>query len=199
MTVAAIILAAGQSKRFANGNKLLASVDGVPLLRRVLNEVEKAPVSGIVVVVAPGASDVIRAAGDGTWRVTVAADAAQGLSASLRAGIGALPPEADGALVVLGDMPDVEHTLIARLIAGFRADGQRRITCPVDKDGRRGNPVLWPKAYFARLSALTGDVGGKALIETNAANVLAVHVDGEAAFTDIDTQDDLSMHQKKPR
>jgi len=59
------------------------------LLRRVLNEVEQAPVSGIVVVVAPEATDVIRAIGEGNWRVVVAGDAAEGLSASLRAGIGA--------------------------------------------------------------------------------------------------------------
>lgn len=199
MTVAAIILAAGRSERFAGGNKLLAPIGGEPLLRRVLNEVEQAPVSGIVVVVAPEATDVIRAIGEGNWRVAVAGDAAEGLSASLRAGIGALGPETDGALILLGDMPDVDHTLITRLIAAFRTDGQVRITCPVHRDGRRGNPVLWPRAYFSRLAALSGDTGGKALIEANAADVLAVRVDDEAAFTDVDTVHDLDALRGRRR
>jgi|CXWK01.1.fsa_nt_gi molybdenum cofactor cytidylyltransferase len=199
MTVAAIILAAGRSQRFEAGNKLLVAIGGEPMLRHILNEAEKAPLSDIVVVVSPQATDVIRSLGEGRWRLTVAGDAGKGLSASLRTGIGALEPQTDGALILLGDMPDVDASLISRLIAAFRTDGQRRITCPVHKDGRRGNPVLWPKSYFAQLSALSGDTGGRALIEDNPADVLCVPVMDESAFTDIDTLEDWNGYRGRSR
>ena len=75
-------------------------------------------------------------------------DYAQGLSTSLQAGLAALPANAGGAVVLLGDMPRVSAALIDRLVAAFEPAEDRAIVVPT-ANGRRGNPVLWGSAFFA--------------------------------------------------
>ena len=130
--IAAIVLAAGRSSRFKDGNKLLAEIDGTPLVRRVLTATEAAAVADIVLVVSADGHNVVEAAGRGRWRSVVCHDAHKGLASSLRAGISALPETTDGALVVLADMPGVSPDLITRVIAGFSAKGGGVIVYPAD-------------------------------------------------------------------
>jgi molybdenum cofactor cytidylyltransferase len=190
--IAAIVLAAGRSSRFGHGNKLLARIDDVPLVRRVLNAVEASAVSEVLLVVAPTAHDVVAGAGTGRWRTIVNSDADKGLASSLRAGISALPATTDGALVVLADMPGVTTDLIARVMAAFTAAGSGVIVFPADATGRQGHPVLWPKHVFHELLVLEGDTGGKGLLQKHKAISRSVAVSGTEAFFDIDTQADLA-------
>lgn len=192
MTIAALVLAAGRSSRFEGGNKLTLPISGDPLVRHVLNEVSKAPVSEVILVAAPGDADVIRAAGEGSWRIAINREAETGIASSIRCGISELAADVDGALIVLADMPAMTAPLITKIIAAFRADGQRRITFPLGAGGRQGHPVLWPKSSFADLLQLNGDKGGKQLIAAAGASVLSVPVDDDAAFIDIDTPADLA-------
>lgn len=192
MQIAAIVLAAGRSSRFKDGNKLLTQIDGMPLVRRALTEVNASAVTDILLVVAPGAHDVVKAAGPGRWRTIINVHAHEGLASSLRAGISALPGTTDGALVVLADMPGVRADLIARVMAAFTAEGGEVIVHPADDAGRQGHPVLWPRRLFPELLALEGDAGGKSLLQKHQALSRAVLVTGTSAFFDIDTQADLA-------
>ena len=192
MQIAAIVLAAGRSSRFNGGNKLLAKIDEVPLVRRALTEVAASAVTDILLVVAPGAHDVVEAAGPGRWRTIINEHAHEGLASSLRAGISALPGTTDGALVVLADMPGVRADLIARVMAAFTAEGGEVIVYPADDAGRQGHPVLWPKQLFPELLALEGDAGGKSLLQKHQVISRTVRVSGADAFFDIDTQADLA-------
>ena len=90
-------------------------------------------------------------------------DFAEGLSTSLKAGIAAVPAEADGAIVCLGDMPQVSATLIDRLIAAFEPERGALVVIPTIA-GKRGNPVLWARRFFPDLMAVEGDVGARHLI-----------------------------------
>lgn len=192
MQIAALVLAAGHSSRFKDGNKLMASIDGLPLVRRVLAAVEASAVTDILLVVAPEAQSVVEAAGPGRWRAVTNSEADKGLASSLRAGITALPPTTDGALVILADMPGVSTELIARVMAAFAAEGGSVIAYPADNTGRQGHPVLWPKCLFPELLALEGDTGGKILLQKHKAISHTVQVSGADAFIDIDTQADLA-------
>lgn len=191
MTIAAIIPAAGRSSRFDGGNKLLTSIKGEPLVRHVLLEVAKAPVSDIVLVTGPDAVDVMRAAGEGPWRIAVNRDAGEGMASSIRSGIAALAADAEGALIVPADMPLMSASLVASVIGAFRTGGARCITFPVSTGRQHGHPVLWPRSYFVRLSHIHGDAGGKALIASAPQDCLPVRCDDAGAFIDIDTQADL--------
>ena len=108
-----------------------------------------------------------------------APDWAEGMGRSLAAGIAAVPADWDAALICLADMPAVEPELIAALTA---APGE--LVVPV-WDGRRGHPVRWPRAAFARLLALTGDTGGKAMMSDF--SVTEVPAPSAACLMDIDT------------
>ena len=94
-------------------------------------------------------------------------DFADGLAGSVKAGIAAVPDNADGAMVCLGDMPLIDAQLIDRLIEAFAPDRGNLIVVPVS-DGRRGNPVLWSRRFFNELMTLDGDIGARHLIAKHA-------------------------------
>ena len=117
-------------------------------------------------------------------------DFADGLSTSLKAGITAVPAEADGAIVTLGDMPQVTAKLIDRLIAAFDPARGALVVIPTI-DGKRGNPVLWARRFFSDLLAVEGDIGARHLIAGYAEAVTEVPVEDAAALTDVDTPEAL--------
>jgi len=195
-SIAAIVLAAGRSSRFGGENKLLANVRGSPLIRRTLFEVASAPVEPIILVVAPDSADTVAAAaGEGRWHTIVNRDAGEGIAASLRAGLTALPQGAGAALVVLADMPGLSRDLIRRVTAAYSADpAVKPIVYPVGSDGRQGHPVLWPADLFPELLMLRGDQGGKPLLTRHAARIVTVPSGGSDATSDIDTPADLAAY-----
>ena len=117
-------------------------------------------------------------------------DFAGGLGGSVRTGIAAVPAAADGAIVCLGDMPQVDAALIDRLIGAFDPDKGALAVVPTIK-GHRGNPVLWSRRFFPDLMAVEGDVGARHLIARYAEAVTEVPLSGTAALTDIDTPEAL--------
>jgi molybdenum cofactor cytidylyltransferase len=110
---------------------------------------------------------------------------AEGLSTSLRRGLDAVPESADGAVVALGDMPRVSAAEIDRLIAAFNPLEGRAICVPT-VHGKRGNPVLWGRAFFPEMRQVGGDKGARQLIESYAEAVCEVPMNGDAVLVDID-------------
>ena len=107
------------------------------------------------------------------------------------AGIAAVPKEADGVIVCLGDMPQVDAPLIDKLLAAFDPEKGALVVVP-SIDGRRGNPVVWARRFFPDLMAVQGDIGARHLIGTYTEAVIEVPVAGDAALTDVDTPESLS-------
>jgi molybdenum cofactor cytidylyltransferase len=117
-------------------------------------------------------------------------DFADGLGTSLKAGIAAVPADADGAIVLLGDMPQVDAALIDRLIGVFDPDRGALVVVPTF-EGKRGNPVLWSRRFFPDLMAVEGDVGARHVIGRYGEAVVEVPVAGKAALVDVDTPEAL--------
>lgn len=191
MKITAIVLAAGRSSRFGTDDKLLALVDSKPLVRRVLEALDASSVSDIIVVTPPVPQGLVEGAGQGRWRFVANADAAAGLSTSLKAGLSEVDAEAAGAMIVLADMPFISAELIDGVCAAFSLCRGAAIVFPEAPDGRQGHPVLWPRQFFAALQALDGDQGGKSVLAANRDFWHALPVADDAIFCDIDTQDDL--------
>ena len=193
--VAAIILAAGRSTRMGGPNKLLAELGGKTLVRIVTEQALASKASGVVVVTGHQAEQVEQALAGLNVKFVRNPDFAEGLASSVKAGIAAVPPDADGAVICLGDMPLISADLIDRLIETFAPDRGSLIAVPVS-DGRRGNPVLWSRRFFNELMTLDGDIGARHLIAKHGEAVAEVPVEGHGAFLDIDTPQALEEAQR---
>ncbi|MBV9289076.1 MAG: nucleotidyltransferase family protein, partial [Hyphomicrobiales bacterium] len=119
-------------------------------------------------------------------------DFVSGIASSLAVGLTATPAEADGAVVLLGDMPKVEARLIDALIAAFEAKPDARAVAPV-QNGRRGNPVLISRSLFDRVRRLEGDEGARRLIATlDKRDIVEIDAEDWDATFDVDTPTDLA-------
>lgn len=192
--VAAIVLAAGQSSRMGS-NKLLADVNGQPMIRRSVAAMRQA--ADLTVVVTGRDAEAIATALDGL-PVTLVHNAqfAAGLSTSLRAGIAALPPDTDVAVIALGDMPLVGPDVVRRLIAAYSPAEHRSICVPVFK-GERGNPVLWGRQHFEALKGMSGDRGARVLFDQLIDEIVDVEMADEAVLLDADTPEALESLRGK--
>jgi molybdenum cofactor cytidylyltransferase len=195
--IAILILAAGQSRRMGKTNKLLVPVDGKPLLRHTV-EAALASNASDTLIVTGHERHAVEALLDGTAvRTTHNPDYAAGLSTSLKAGIAALPPGTDAAIVCLGDMPEIDSQLLDRLIDAFDPGQGRSIIVPTH-NGKRGNPVLWSSAFFPAMAGLEGDVGARHLIGQHQEAVVEVPMATEASLLDIDTPEALDAYLARP-
>ena len=187
--VAALVLAAGQSSRMGGTNKLLAGVDGVPMVLRAVNAALASKAASVTVVTGHEADQVEALLAGCRVNLVRNPDYAHGMSTSLRAGIRALPPEAEAAVVLLADMPRVSAVHVDRLIDAFEAQ-QPSIIVP-RRNGQRGNPILWPRAFFAAMQNVAGDQGARGVLEANAGRLRFVDMDDDAIHADVDTPADL--------
>jgi len=187
----AIVLAAGMGARFGGG-KLLAPWETGVVLDGALAAALAAPVRRVVVVTGHEAERVeaaVRAfSRDPRIHLRRAADYAEGMAASLRCGIAALAPDADGAFVFLADMPRVPAHVATALAAALA--GGAVAAAPLF-DGRRGHPVLFGRTLFAELLALRGDAGAREVFARHAAHVAFIRTWDDGVLFDVDAPDDL--------
>lgn len=189
----ALVLAAGAGSRFG-GRKLTAPFEAGLLVHRALASALDAPVEGVILVVGAGAAEVAAAAWDvaGTdprLSIVHAPDHAEGMSASIRAGIAALPEDATGVIVFLGDMPRIPRTIAAEVAAALEAGAAA--AAPVF-EGRRGHPVGFSRTQFPALAALAGDRGGGTVLAALGPAVVEIPAPDSGVLADVDTPADLA-------
>lgn len=189
-SIAAVVLAAGRSRRMGDRNKLILEVDGTPMIRRVVEVAVASGLEPVVVVVGDEAADIRRAVGSlPPVRFVENERPREGLSASLRLGLEAVQ-DVTAVIVFLGDMPWIEPGHVGALVEAFDPASGREICVPV-AGGRRGNPVLWSSGFFPEMSRLCGDVGAKRLMDLHADRLHEVPFDDDAVLRDVDTPDAL--------
>ncbi|MBB3932750.1 molybdenum cofactor cytidylyltransferase [Kaistia hirudinis] len=189
MSVAALVLAAGQGLRVGGPNKLLAELGGRALVRRVAEAALASRLSPVVVVTGHAAPDIAEALAGLDVALVSNPAYRDGLSTSLRCGLAALPPACDGAAVLLADMPFITGAVLDTLVATFEAGDPHPIVVPTHQ-GQRGNPVFWPRRFLGDLMGLSGDRGARDLIAAYAREVVTIEI-GEAVSIDLDTPEAL--------
>ena len=188
---AGVILAAGASTRMGEPKQLL-TLGGRPLLEVVVGAACAANLDDVVVVLGSHAAEIERRVSFGRARVVVNADHAQGMSTSLRAGIAALGPEIDRAVVILGDQPDIDAALINRLLGVQEASGLP--AAALSFDGLLHPPMVLARSMWIGLDAIEGDVGLRALIRSQPESVFAMPADRPGGHPiDIDTREDFEQ------
>jgi len=190
--VAAMVLAAGQSRRMGAANKLLEAVGGRPMVVRAVEAALGADVTTVTVITGHEAERVRAALAGYDVAFAHNPEYARGLSASIATAARAAPTDADAVIVLLGDMPGVTAAHIDRLIAAFNPVEGRAICVPT-RGGKRGNPVLWDRRFLPDMTGLAGDVGAKPLIGQNEDVLVEVEIDDAAVLRDIDTPEALAL------
>ena len=184
--VAAVVLAAGMSRRMGTPKQMLRMGDET-ILERTLKNVRASKVSEIVLVLGHAADEVQKTIATEGLKVVVNPDYQQGMGTSLRFGLAAV--DADAALIVLADQPWISSNTFNRLIECHQ-ERKPQIIVPTYR-GFRGNPVLLDRSVFHEMQALKGDVGCRAIFGDHVGNILKLPVDDPGILMDIDSHDDF--------
>ncbi|MGV3651351.1 MAG: nucleotidyltransferase family protein [Devosia sp.] len=188
---ALVVLAAGLSRRYGAGNKLLHPFRGKPLVAHVAELGAGLPVKARIAVCPPDAQALEEIFTDLGFAIARNRDPAAGQASSLACGIStAAGTGAKAAIVCLGDMPNVTAGHLGALLGALRNAGGGEISCSV-ADGVRMPPVAMKARRFGDFAALSGDKGGRELL----AEAVPVTVD-PMLLTDYDTREQLHRAQQ---
>ena len=185
--ISAILLAAGESKRMGQPKQLLP-FRGSTLLGQIVENLLQSQAAETIVVLGSQAEKIIPQIAGEPVRIVVNQEFEQGMSSSIKCGLSHISEAADGVMIVLGDQPLIEKETIDLLIERHR-QSERGIILPV-YNGIRGHPVIFTMKYKDELLRLTGDIGGKQIVERHPSDVLEVEVDSESVVTSIDAESD---------
>jgi len=187
-SVAAIILAAGRSSRMRS-HKLLLPYKGQPIVKWVLGAACASQADPVIVIIGHEAQRVDAALRAERWFLAIHNPwYVDGMSTSLRLGLAATPNDVDAAIILLGDQPLVTPAIINAMIAESARAPDAIIAASYQ--GRRGNPVLFPRRYFAELETITGDEGGRSVLVRHPDRVRLAESDDALAGFDVDTPEE---------
>ena len=199
--LAALLLAAGQSRRMGAENKLLLEIEKKPIIRHAAEALLQAGLTEIYVVTGHQAEAVRACLAGLNLSFIDNPNYARGQASSVSCGIAGLPEAVSDVLIALGDMPLIEAELISALCQRHSEtafDGAK-ITLPVythptqPDNLKRGNPVIWSQAYFGELKSLSGDQGGRQILADYPAHIQHLHWPDAQPFEDVDTKEALQI------
>jgi len=189
--VAAVVLAAGESKRMGKPKQLMP-FGSRTIVEQTIDNLLSSRVGEVIVVVGYKAHEVIKTIASRPVKIAINPAYRQGMSTSLIAGLNLVDDRTRAVMLVLGDQPFIEGRTIDKLIREFY-NHDKGIAIPVCQ-GRRGHPIIFAVKYKQELLGLKGDVGGKQIINQHPDDILEVAVDSESVNIDIDTIDDYQSH-----
>jgi len=187
LPVGGVVLAAGRSSRMPGSQKLLLDIDGVPMVRRVLEAASEGGCHQTVVVYA---EDDVKRAINGRSELVFNAKAQTGMASSIQVGLRAMRPEIEAAMVVLGDQPLVGSRTVATLLRAWRREGSRPAVAVSQDDDGWAPPVILARELWGELFALTGDAGARQVLQGRPELLDIVPAPGRP--DDIDTPDDYA-------
>jgi len=194
MKISSIILAAGNSSRFIDSNKLLKKINGISIIQSVANTVLKAKFTPIIVVTGFESEMICKNLSGLDVNCIKNQNWSNGLSSSLKSGILKIKEEINGALISLGDMPLISKETLLKMKRKFLSYNGNFIICPEYKN-KLGNPIIMPKKFFNSVHDLIGDEGFKKIIQSNPDMVKTLKINSNEIFKDIDTQNDLINYE----
>ena len=188
----AVILAAGKGSRFLSGEyKLLAPLDGVPLIVRTLEPVLQAGFDEVIIVIGAHGDEMRRVLQHYPVRIVENNEWERGQSTSLTAGIRALDSRSERACLLLGDQPWLRAETLRSLVAASE-ECPAEVIVPFYED-RRGNPIVVPASLYGKLVELSsGDMGGRKFLQVVGYRPFPVEDPG--VLRDVDTIEELEKH-----
>lgn len=185
----AVVLAAGGSTRFGEMVKQLATFRGDTLVRRTVRTAVEAGLSPVLVVVGCAEKEVSAAVSDLECDVVSNPHWREGQSTSVKAGLAALPDDAEGVIFLPCDQPLLDARTLRTLVGAFRETGAPAVVPGFE--GRRGAPVVIARDLFSRVAGITGDEGARQILGRHGVRVVVVELDREEPLVDVDAPEDL--------
>jgi molybdenum cofactor cytidylyltransferase len=188
---AALILAAGKATRARGINKLLSNIGTATVIEQSISKVFDLKPDQLITIIGHASDNVSTALKNIETTLIRNPDFENGMGSSLACGIRALPESIRFCMVCLGDMPFIQPSTYTHLKKTALSCEPESIIIPTFH-GKRGHPVIWPQRFFAELGQLSGDRGGKAILEANRDRVIEVAVEDTGILIDLDTPEMLA-------
>ena len=185
LRIGCVILAAGNSSRFGE-NKLLTEIDGITMIERAFDAISTEKLCDIIVVTQY--ESIIKLAERYGFSCVVNDHPELGLSRSVMLGAAALKDHCDGILCTVADQPWLKRDSVSQMLDVFRCHPDCIVS--MSSGGKRGNPCVFPKKYFDELCSLSGDTGGRTVIENHEDDLILFEA-SDAELKDVDTPDDM--------
>ncbi|TDE38430.1 nucleotidyltransferase family protein [Antarcticimicrobium sediminis] len=185
-----LLLAAGQSRRMRGRDKLMEPVAGTPLLRRMARRACAAGLGPVIVALPPAPHPRHDAVAGLPITPVPVPDLAEGIAASLKRALAALPPAAEAVMILLADLPDLTTDDLQTVAAAMGARADTLIWRGATAAGKPGHPVIFARALFDELAALSGDNGAQMVIRRHAEHMALVPLPARHALNDLDTPED---------
>jgi molybdenum cofactor cytidylyltransferase len=191
MSIGAVLLAAGESRRMGGINKLLLEINGVPLVKRTLFALSGSGVDELVVVLGHDADRIEPLLADFPVTLVRNPDHASGQMSSVHAGLAALRGDFDAILVALADQPLLNGQDVTALIGAFKKRERGSVVVPTYQ-GARGNPIILAGAVRDEILASGANLGCRRFIETHPELAASFEVGNDHYTFDLDTREDIA-------
>ena len=191
--IAAIVLAAGMSRRMGKP-KLLLKLNGETIIEHIVKELQQSDVDSIVVVLGHNPQQLMDLLSNYSVKIVLNKNYKEGMTSSFKTGLREVKDTADAALLVLGDQPFISHRLINKLIAAYKESQGTKIVSPIYQ-GKKGHPVLFDKSLFDEILALPPDKYIRDVIHNHYTEIVTVPWD-KGIILDVDTPEDYIEAQK---
>ena len=186
--IGAIVLAAGNSSRFGDENKLLAKFGEKTVIETTINNIAKSFEKDEITIVIRNKSQLPNFLKFLPYKLTIVLKENFGISDSIKQGLNNFLTK-NGVIICLGDMPGVSESTYSK-IRNSLSEQEDKIIVPIYK-GTKGNPIGIPRKFYGKLKKISGDVGFKQLFSQLKKNISFIEIDDRYILKDIDTKKDL--------
>ena len=189
--ICAVILAAGESRRYGAENKLLVELDGVAVLERVVRAITASGVERTLVITGADHDKIVSLMNGYRAECMRNPNWKEGMGRSLAFGVEQIQEEAwEGVMICLGDLPYLDESTVVQVQEHFSKFEGSRIIVPQHK-GRRGHPIVFPASCMKSLTQLRGDEGARSVIVENEESLVNLQVETKGIYQDLDRPEDL--------
>ena len=197
--ISSILLAAGQSLRMKDENKLIKEINGIPLIKYATKNILASAVDEIIIVTGYENKKIESIIGSHKKiKFVYNKDFKNGISSSIKTGLHSISKKTEAFFICLGDMPNINQNIYNKLIKSrynynkkLKLEHKKEIIIPTH-EGKEGNPILFSKFMKDEIMLVEGDWGAKKVIELNKIKILNVPFNNNGITLDFDTQENFN-------
>ena len=194
MKIAAIILAAGESRRMGEP-KALARFGQQSFLEAIIASFQSAGLEDLAVVLGHDASNVLGKVQHLPVQFVINKDYPSGQFSSFQTGLAALPPIVDGAFLALVDQPQIGSHIISVIKEAFLANPQKIIIPTFN--GRRGHPPIFPRSVFEEIVLAPDTETATKIVRSHPELIREIQVASESVLWNINTKEELAEVRRR--